>query len=76
MIIKVPIYLEVDKIDIGDSLSEEVMALSEEITNILRKQKFAKTKTDYYASLEFEGLPTKIKLLSRGEALEVLRTKR
>lgn len=71
MIVKVPIYLEVDKIE-PDALSHLVETANKKFTTILRREKIE--------TFEFTKLATgakylsKIKIITREKALDFLRT--
>lgn len=74
MIIKVPIYVEVDKIP-GDNLPELVQYLSKVMSIHLLKSKFNSETKEKAATLGV-GNPKSLKILSHEEALDSLRTSR
>jgi len=72
MIIKVPIYVEVDKIP-GDNLPELVQYLSKVMSKHLLKSSFTSDTIEKAATLGV-GNPESLKILSHKEALDSLRT--
>jgi hypothetical protein len=76
MIIKVPIYVEIDSISDQESLSLLVSLLGTRLTRILRKEKLEKqfTEAELHAikALKIRELSIKTK----EQALEYLRTKK
>jgi hypothetical protein len=75
MIIKVPIYVDLDAID-PDLLPVVVEAMSKRFYLTLRKESlFKNLKIDSESSLTLETV-TNAKIISREKALESLRTKK
>jgi len=73
MIIKVPIYVEVEKVPEGTDLREETTLLSEVLTSYLRGKK--NILFDKHDSERWDELFGNFKILSYGQALEYLRKK-
>jgi len=74
MIIKVPIYVEVEKLPEGTDLREEVSLLSEIMSSYLRGKK--NNLFDRHDLERWDELLGNFKILSYGQALEYLRTKK
>jgi len=74
MIIKVPIYVEIESID-NDSLRPLVNDLGEEFKSILRKEKFLKLRSAFHDTIGCEGV-AKFKIISKESALDSLRIKK
>lgn len=75
MIIKVPIYVDLDAID-PDLLPVVVEAMSKRFYLTLRKESlFKNLKIDSESSLSLDSV-TNAKIISREKALESLRTKK
>jgi hypothetical protein len=74
MIIKVPIYVEIESIDSG-LLAHAIESFTQDFQSILRKEKFIKSRSVYSESEGFEGI-AKFKIITKEKALEILRTKK
>jgi hypothetical protein len=74
MIIKVPIYVEIESIS-NDALRSLVDDMGEEFKSILRKEKFLKLRAAYADTVGFEHV-AKFKIISKESALDSLRIKK
>jgi hypothetical protein len=76
MIIKVPIYVEIDSISDNENLSLLVLLLGTRLTRILRKENLEKqfTETEKHAIRKLQVGELSIK--TKEQALEYLRTKK
>jgi len=73
MIIKVPIYVEVEKVPEGTDLREEISLLSEVMSSYLRGKKY--NLFDKHDLERWNDLLGNFKILSYGQALDSLRKK-
>jgi len=76
MIIKVPIYVEIESIDCQELLPDVVEALHEVFTNTLRKEKFEIPQTMGIRKSFVVKHAGEFKIISKEKALEYLRTKK
>jgi len=75
MIIKVPIYVEIEKVSETADLPEAVTLLHKSFSLILRKSDF-RIQMAKYAQLRVEKLIGDFKIIPKEKALEYLRTKK
>lgn len=73
MIVKVPIYVEIDRID-PEMIPFFVEFLADVMYNDIRKKSFTKTLAKFTNNGEIS--PDDLKVISREEALELLRTRK
>lgn len=74
MIIKVPVYVEVEKVEEGTDLKLETAHLSEHISNFLKGKKtvlFSESDSKWWKALFGE-----FKIISYGQALDSLRKRK
>jgi hypothetical protein len=73
MILKVPIYVEIDRIS-PDSAEGFLRVLGEEFYKTIRKNDFKKTLIQLHKINPKAGFPEDLKIINREKALETLRT--
>jgi hypothetical protein len=76
MIIKVPIYVEIEKISSQEMLPDVVETFHTEFTNILRKEKYGISEVSRIRMSTVTKLAGNFKIISKEKALEYLRTKK
>lgn len=75
MIIKVPIYLEVEKVNVPETLPDTVSLLGKLFTIILRKEDFEKNSSNKAIVSSAVKQLGDFKIIHREKALEYLRSK-
>jgi len=76
MIIKVPIYVEIESISRQELLPDVVDHLHQVFTSILRKEKFDNTEVQKVRMSSVVKHVGTFKIISKEKALEYLRTKK
>lgn len=75
MIIKVPVYVEIENVD-PELLQEVVHSLSNSFYKVLRKEDFEKKSTHFLTIPKEIRSEFFVKILSKDKAFEALRTKK
>jgi hypothetical protein len=76
MIIKVPIYVEIESISKQEMLPDVVEALHEVFTGVLRKEKFENSSVGKIRISLVTKHAGNFKIISKEKALEYLRTRK